>query len=157
MKFILVCTLGIVVSSVGLVWVKRILIRIKQLEQVVMAINLLKDDIRYTSLETDELFAKLHTKFPDVFSFGYSNPSKFIESTIANDSLLLSAEEKEDLRLFLVGIGKTDVLGQLEHARVYIDKFEKHLGNLRIKSSNQIKVYPTLSILVGLMCVVLLV
>lgn len=157
MKFVLVCLLGIVVSLIGLILVKKIMTRINQLEQIVSAINLLKEDIRYSNLETTELFTKLYKKFPQVFCVGFTDPSEFIENTIKCENLLLSDEEREDLRMFLVGIGKTDVKGQLEHTSYFLEKFQHHLAILRKKSANQIKVYPTLSILVGLMCVVLLV
>ena len=157
MKFVLICMLGITISSLGLMWVKKILGRINQLEQIILSINFIRQEISYSSAETLILFKKLNYKYPELFPFDCSYPSEFIDKTIQNENLLLCEGEREDLKLFLLGIGKTDVSGQLEHSRVYLKKFEKHLSLFRDKSSNKIKVYPTLSILVGLMCVVLLV
>ena len=155
MKLGLSIALAGVVILFGFLYTNRLMAQLKQLEMIISSIRLVKEKIRSNALETAEIFDVLILNFPDVFLERCVDVKEYVNYLENSKQLLLSDNQFNDYIDFLSGIGSTDRVGQIEHCDAYYETFINYLKCEKENSKNKIKLYPTLSVLLGVLCVVM--
>lgn len=116
MKAVGLCLLVAAGSGIGCLRAAALRGRVSALSAVLRFIDWFMREVRYTAAPLDRLLtrAKTDESFDSVLAFGEKG-SCFTE------------EDKRQLRLFLEGLGTTDLKGQLSHGAFYTKVFEERL------------------------------
>ena len=129
--------LSIIPLFIGIFKYSDIRKRLKRIEEMKKAAEFIKENIRYSAYEINEIFslAEQSEMFsPEVKSMlkGKNNKNKY-----SDKECCYFAE-------YINGLGKSDVAGQLEHSNRYIKKFEEMYCELRADFKIKSRLYPGL-------------
>lgn len=153
-----VLIIGFCVSLIGFYITSRLISKSNQLRKIIRFIDFFEQKIKY-SKETVKSIIDLFVKDKD-FSFLLSESKVydvdyFERICFDNNALYIDDEEKNLLYVFLCGLGKTNLDGQIAHCEIYKANFESALEKYEQENRNKIKLYPSLFILIGMLVVLI--
>ena len=158
MKIIGVLVLGLIISTCGFIYTNKLISANTQLEKIIKLIGIIKVKICYSNERITDLVGELSKEYSFLFlNFKCDFESYFKKICFENDNLNLNKNEKQVLYNFFSGLGKTDLQNQIALCDNYIKIFENILLERKEKSKSKIKLYPSLSILLGLLVVLILI
>ncbi len=161
-KFIMCLLLVISSSFIGNSYSQRISNRIKSLSDIIEAISRMKSFISFASMNIHKVvqdsfkntcFAKIFTKNENEaedFFVWWSTALNSIEKSTG-----INKEDKELLRNFGNGLGRTDIEGQLAHLELYNELFTQRLISAKDAQREKGRLYRVLGFSLG--CAVTLV
>lgn len=158
MKLTGILILGFIISLYGFFSANRLSLANKQLEKIIKLIGVIKLKISYRDEKVMEIIDNLSAEYDFLFlKLNCSFEKYFKKICFENKGLVLADNEKLTLFNFLDSLGKTDLQNQINLCENYIKIFEEILQERKEKSKSKIKLYPSLSILSGLLVVLILV
>lgn len=152
--------LGVCIALYGFYITYKLISATKQLNSIIILIDSIKQKIRF----------KKETVFEIITSYCKDQNYKFLFNSVLttdlndyfrricyeNDWLLIDKEQKNVLYDFFIGLGKSDLEGQINHCENYKEIFKKGLLKFENESKKKIKLYPSLFILSGMLVILIL-
>ncbi len=150
--------LGVIISIYGFISANKLISENSQLEKIIKIISIIKLKMRYSNEKITDLVKDLSVDYSFLFlELNCSFENYFNKICFENKNLNLSAQEKQELFSFFECLGKSDLQNQLTLCDNYIKIFENILQEHKEKSKSKIKLYPSLSILTGMLVVLILI
>lgn len=138
---------------------RRLTTRVELFEQLLLLIENLKTNIRYSGDSLEHIISKEYysvlTPLLSTCTDTLKNGSSFYESwnlgtnTLAKN-INLTEQEKNSLLEFGKGLGSSDVDGQCSHCKLYENVFKEYLKLCKDDKKNKVKLYRSLGIFSGL-------
>ncbi len=146
--------IGFCVAAVGFYITNRLILKSKQLSKIIYLINFTEQKIKYRKETVKEILSSI-SKDKD-FGFLFNDKISFEKICFENCALYIENEQKKSLYDFFSGLGKSDLNGQVEHCNLYREIFESYLLKNDEENRSKIKLYPSLSILLGMLVILIL-
>lgn len=159
MRLIGIFLIGISVAVYGFIITYRLINESKQLSKIIILIDCIKQKMRFQNEKIKNLI--LNFQIADYDFLFLEDDLKYLDkyfNTICfeNKLLYINSDQKKLLNDFLLGLGKTDLKGQISHCENYKKIFENELLKTEEQNSKKIKLYPSLFILGGLLIILIL-
>lgn len=155
MRIFGILTVGFSIVLFGFSYTNKYIQRIKQLNKIKYMISIIKQKIEYSKLTVDEVIKQITST--KEFSFLNCNTYKIEDICFKNKKLFIENNEKNSLFEFINGLGKTDLNGQIKHCDMYYLIFDDYEFKCKQENNKKIKLFPTMSILFGLLITILLI
>lgn len=159
MRLIGIFLIGISVAIYGFFITYRLINSTKQLSKIIILIDTIKQKMRFNKERVKDLILYFQQKD---YSFlfldnNFESLDMYFNSICFENKLLyLNSDQKHILNDFFLGLGKTDLKGQISHCENYKKIFENELLKTEEQNSKKIKLYPSLFILGGLLIILIL-
>ncbi len=129
----------------GAVRARALSVRVRKLERVKMVITALCEEIRLTRAELPDALRRI------------GRGEEYIENGAWRGTDGLKAEDLRLLDSFLCSLGKTDVEGQVNNAKLHITALDEKLTDAKEEKRKLSRLYVSLGFLCGMFAVVLVI
>lgn len=147
----------------GFIMASRIVQSQQQIIATIKLIQVVRNYIFYESLTVDEIMKKISidNQFDILNLKGWKassvNREKYINDFIAgNNSLFMDKGDVKNLASFFIGLGTTDMGGQLNHCDFYTDQFKLKLDEVKKAIPVKRKLYSSLGIYAGMLVAIIM-
>ena len=160
LKFIGTILLIAAGSLCGLLESRKLILRERRLEDFLSFLQVMTTEIRFSQTHLDEIIRRHGEKFEflkacaEKVEQGAAFLSVWREE--ASRAAGFNAEDRRLLQDFGVGLGTTDISGQLAHCELYTDLFQVRLKEARGQKEKKAKLYLLLGIFGGIAAALLL-
>ncbi|MGN0173247.1 MAG: stage III sporulation protein AB [Acutalibacteraceae bacterium] len=152
--------LGVCIALYGFYITYKLISATKQLNSIIILIDSIKQKIRFKKETVSEIISSYCKDQNYKFLFNSVLTTDlndyFRRICYENDQLLIDKEQKNVLYDFFIGLGKSDLEGQINHCENYKDIFQKGLLEFENESKKKIKLYPSLFLLSGMLVILIL-
>lgn len=159
MRIIGALIIGFSVSAYGFFLTSNLIRINKQIEKIIEIIGAIRVKMQYKSTVLPDIIKELSRveDFKFLFlPFEGKIERYFYKICFENKTLLIEESEKKELYNFFNQLGKTDLENQLILFENYSEIFKKISVSVAQKNKSKIKIYPSLSVLLGLLIVLLM-
>ena len=154
LKFIGAILLVAAGSLCGLLESRKLILRERRLEDFLSFLQVMTTEIRFSQAHLDEIIRRHGGKF----DFLKACAERLEEGAVflsvwreeASQATGFDAEDRRLLQDFGVGLGTTDINGQLAHCELYTDLFQVRLREARSQKEKKAKLYLLLGVFGGL-------
>ena len=166
-KFFSVCLITIISGVIGIVYSKKYVNRVKDLEEIKKGLNIFKTKIGFTYEPIPEVFKQIGENINCNIGRIFLKASDYMKNLSAGEAWELALKEenntnfeKNDIDIIL-GLSKmlgcTDLEGQVNNTKLTCNLLENQIEEARILKEKNEKLYKTLGISIGLAISIILI
>ena len=165
-KYIIISLVFFISFLIGNIISKRYILRVKELNDLKNAFNIIESKIKFTYEPLSEIFlqtSKLLSENISKIFIKASNDMKELSAeeawikSIEKSNTYLNKEDIENIKKFGKMLGKTDKEGQVSHLELTKTFIEIQIEKARKEEEKNSKLYKTLGVVSGLGLVIILI
>lgn len=156
----------IIASSIGVLFSKQYINRVKELKEMKNALNLFQTKVRFTAEPIPETFKEisrqLNNNIGQIFQIAcdemqYKSAGEAWKEAVESVTTSLREEDKKVIKELAKLLGQTDEQGQLSQIALVNDFLQNQIENANQERAKNEKLYKTLGITIGLALVIVLI
>lgn len=165
-KIILLFGIFIVSTLLGLLIAKKYSLRVKELKEFQIALNMFEEKIKFTYEPIPDVFLEIAQNTSENIGSIFENASENMklmsaglawEQAIDKSNTKLTKEDKDVLKGLAKMLGKTDLDGQVNEIRLTNKFLDTKLQESEVEKNKNEKLFKTLGATIGLALVIILI